>query len=88
MQHRNRVRNAFCTKNPIQQSIRGRISVEEMVRTTLKAKGIQVPEEDIPLLVGFWQKVLWMKEAANQAKLAELDIGLCHTLKGGMVNEQ
>jgi len=31
---------------------------------------------------------LWMKEAANQAKLAELDIGLCHTLKGGMVNEQ
>jgi len=61
--------------------------LEQMIRTVLEKKGIQVPAQDYPILVAQWESILVMKQHATKAKLRDFDIALCHSLKGGTLNE-
>lgn len=62
--------------------------MEQMIRAFLQAKGVQAPEQDYPILVAQWESILAMKQQAMKAKLGDFNIALCHTLKGGMPNEE
>lgn len=56
--------------------------MEDQIRSIFKAKGIDVPETDLPIIQGQWKWISSLKERTKELESGSYDIAMTHVVRG------